>query len=142
MDDTNFYTLKGYERLEEKKITYAMEDYLEMIYRLYQELGLVRITDLAKNLNVKPSSVTKMVEHLKSANLVESQKYGSVKPTDIGMQLGEYLIARHNIIHKLLCYINHSSNELEQVEKIEHFLNEKTIRNIEIFLNTLQKKQL
>ncbi|NLK36868.1 MAG: winged helix DNA-binding protein [Epulopiscium sp.] len=139
MDNGNFYTLKGYERLEEKKITYAMEDYLEMICRLYQEMGLVRITDLAKNLNVRPSSVTKMVEHLKSADLVESQKYGAVKPTDMGMELGRYLIKRHNIIHELLCHINHSENELEQVEKIEHFLNEETIKNIETFLQTIAK---
>lgn len=138
MNDYNFHTLKGYEIMEEKRITYAMEDYLEMICRICKQSDYTRITDLSKQLNVKPSSVTKMVNNLKTEGLVEFEKYGSIKPTLIGKQLGDYLIFRHNTIHKLLCFINHSNNELEQVEKIEHFLNETTVRNIENFLKSFK----
>lgn len=131
MNDKNFYTLKGFEILEAKKITYAMEDYLEMIYRLCQHQESVRIRQLSKELNVKPSSASKMTNNLKSMGLVEFQKYGYIKPTEAGNALGSYLIDRHNILHDFLCMVNHSDNELVQVEKIEHYLNEKTVRNIE-----------
>jgi len=141
MDNSNFHTLKGYEIMEEKSITYAMEDYLEMICRICNDAEYTRITDVAKNLNVKPSSVTKMATTLKSEGLIEFEKYGSIKPTLLGKHLGDYLVFRHNTIHNLLCFINQSTNELEQVEKIEHYLNQKTVLNIENFLKSTNSEK-
>lgn len=140
MDDQNFHTLKGYEIIEEKKITYAMEDYLEMICRICKDNEYTRIIELSQKLNVKPSSVTKMVNNLKLAQLVEFKKYGIIKPSITGNILGDYLIYRHNTIHSLLCFLNHSSNELEQVEKIEHYFNEKTVKNIDFFMKSKDNK--
>jgi len=94
----------------------------------------VRIGQLAERLNVKPSSATKMVENLKKQGLVESEKYGYIKLTSSGCELGEYLMLRHDILHDFLCYINQSDNELEQVEKIEHFINSETVGNIKTLL--------
>lgn len=138
-DNEGFYTLKGYSMLENKSITSSMEDYLEMIYRICQKDEVVRINTLSELLHVKPSSATKMVENLKKQNLVTSKKYGYVTLTNIGIELGKYLVFRHDTIHRLLCYINKSDNELEQVEKIEHFINANTVDNIREFLNKLAK---
>ena len=41
------------------------------------------------------------------------------------------MLYRQDVLNEFLCLINGSDNETEQVEKIEHFLNEKTIRNID-----------
>lgn len=131
---SNFYTLKGYEILEKNPITPAMEDYLEMIYRIMQTCSYVRINALAKKLNVKPSSASKMVSNLKSEGLVYFEKYGYILLTKGGEEIGKYLLKRHNILNELLCMINNSDNELEQVEKIEHFFNPTTISNIENFI--------
>ena len=51
-----FYTVRGYKMInaEKKLLTFSMEDYLEMIYRICKEEGYVRISQLAKNLNVRP----------------------------------------------------------------------------------------
>ncbi|MBP3360655.1 MAG: metal-dependent transcriptional regulator [Clostridia bacterium] len=129
-----FHTLKGYDILEGKSVTYAMEDYLEMICRLAGDSGVVRSSELSEKLNVKPSSVTKMANNLKNAGLVQFERYGYIRPTEKGILTGEYLIHRHNVIERLLCMINGSDDELEQVEKIEHYLNAETIENIEKFL--------
>ena len=129
-----FHTLKGYEILDNKSITNAMEDYLEMILRLSEKDGAVRISQLAAGLNVKPSSASKMADNLKSHGLIDFEKYGSIKLTLKGEQLAKYLIHRHSILNQLLCAINQSEDELEQVEKIEHYLSPKTILNIENFL--------
>lgn len=132
-----FYTLKGYALLEGNAITSSMEDYLEMIYRVHSSGEAVRVGALAKRLNVKPSSASKMVGNLKEQGLVSSEKYGYVKLTDAGAHLGAYLVYRHDTVHRLLCHINGSQNELEQVEKIEHFLNAETIHNINRLLSKM-----
>ena len=131
---SRFYTLKGYTILEGNTITSSMEDYLEMIYRIHSTGESVRIGVLAEMLNVKPSSASKMVDNLKNQGLVSSRKYGYITLTDEGALLGEYLVFRHDTVHRLLCYINQSENELEQVEKLEHFINAETVRNINKFL--------
>ncbi|MCL2852235.1 MAG: metal-dependent transcriptional regulator [Defluviitaleaceae bacterium] len=136
-ENNKFYTLKGYALLDDNAITACMEDYLEMIYRIHSSGEVVRIGALADNLNVKPSSATKMVGNLKKQGLVASEKYGYIKLTDTGEELGRYLVFRHDALHKFLCYVNQSQNELEQVEKIEHFFNEETILNIERLLDKL-----
>ena len=136
-ENNKFYTLKGYTLLENNTITSSMEDYLEMIYRIHQSGEVVRIGVLAERLNVKPSSATKMVDNLKKHGLVASEKYGYIQLTDSVDKLGNYLIFRHDTLHNFLCYINRSSDELEQVEKIEHFINVETVNNIKMLLDSL-----
>ena len=130
-----FYTLKGYALLEGNAITSSMEDYLEMIYRIHSTGEPVRIGVVADMLNVKPPSATKMVANLKNQGLVVSKKYGYIQLTEAGAKLGQYLVFRHDTLHRLLCYINKSDNELEQVEKIEHFINMTTVENIRKLLD-------
>lgn len=133
-NDSKFYTFKGYQLNNDVQVTSSMEDYLEMICRMLKKQKVVRINELAEMLHVKPSSASKMVSNLKNAELVCFEKYGYVNLTDKGEKVGEYLLYRHNVLNKFLCLINQSSDETEQVEKIEHFLDEKTIKNIEKLL--------
>jgi len=136
-DNSRFYTLKGYALLEDNAITSSMEDYLEMIYRIHIKGEAVRVGTVAGLLNVKPSSATKMIANLKNQGLISSEKYGYIQLTEAGSKLGKYLVFRHDTIHRLLCYINQSDNELEQVEKIEHFINMETVENIKKLLDSL-----
>ena len=141
--NTDFYTFRGYQLNNSAQLTSSMEDYLEMIFRMLKNQDVVRIHELAARLHVKPSSASKMVNNLRCLGLVDFEKYGYIKLTVKGLAVGEYLIYRHDVLNKLLCLINNSDDETEQVEKIEHFLNEKTIRNIEKHLNEyliMQKK--
>ncbi len=131
----NFYTLKGYSLLEHTQITSSMEDYLEMICRIHRDGQPVRIKELAECLHVKPSSASKMVGNLRKQGLVCFEKYGTVSLTEEGLELGEYLLFRHEVLHRFFCYINQNSNELEQVEKVEHFIEPKTVYNIEKWLD-------
>jgi len=136
-NNSDFYTFKGYQLNDNAQITSSMEDYLEMICRMLKNQDVVRINELADRLHVKPSSASKMVSNLRRLGLVNFEKYGYIKPTGKGLAVGEYLLYRHDVLNKLLCLINNSDDETEQVEKIEHFLNEKTIRNIEKYLKNI-----
>lgn len=135
MDQTdNFYTLKGYSLQSSNQLTAAMEDYLEMIYRLHLEDSAVRINKLAGCLHVKPSSASKMAANLKELDYIAFEKYGLITLTQKGLGLGAYLLLRHEILNQFFCFINHSLEELEQVEKVEHFIDERTVYNLRKFL--------
>lgn len=135
-----FRTLKGYDLSQSRPITYAMEDYLEMICRSCGENGFVRISNLSEQLHVKPSSTSKMMGHLKECGLVDYEKYGLVSPTQQGWELGQYLLHRHEVLNRFFCLINHTEEELEQTEQIEHFMNRRTVDSIERLILQLESQ--
>ena len=139
MTDNQFRTLKGYKLHNSNQLTDSMEDYLEMICRTSEKEGYVRMSQLAEALNVKPSSCTKMVANLRDAGYVDYQKYGLIKPTVKGKEMGEYLLHRHQVLTNFLSYVNQTDEELEEVEQIEHYLKKETVANIEKLLNKLEK---
>jgi len=134
MDDNDFYTLRGYDRLDKSAISTTMEDYLEMICRIVREKKFVRVNQLAGLLNVTPPSASKMVNKLKEIGMVDFEPYGIIQVTKEGERLGDYLLHRHEVLNRFFCRINATSNELELVEKIEHFMDQRTVANLESWL--------
>jgi len=132
---SEFYTLKGYQIKNSHNITEAMEDYIEMIYRKTLDNNFISIKDLSFYLNVRPSSSSKMCNRLKELNLIEFEKYGLISLKDDGKYLGKYLLERHEILTQFFKYINKEKYKLEQVEKIEHFIDYDTIINIKNFIS-------
>ena len=136
-DNEAFYTLKGYQIQEGGELTTAMEDYLEMICRQARMEGYARINFLAHRLNVRPSSASKMVYQLRELGLVSFEKYGLIRPTEEGAALGDYLLHRHDQLHRFFCWVNGTTDELEQVEQVEHYINETTLRNLAALMDRL-----
>ncbi|HPE16802.1 MAG TPA: iron dependent repressor, metal binding and dimerization domain protein [Oscillospiraceae bacterium] len=134
-----FYTMKGYQVNAPGELTPAMEDYLEMICRLLGQKEVVRIGELAERLHVRPSSTSKMIGLLKSAGYVDSEKYGYILLTEKGREAGNYLLYRHEVLRRFLCALNHTEDELEQVEKIEHFLDRSTVENLSALTARLER---
>lgn len=137
-ENPDFYTQKGYQLRNHTEMTGAMEDYLEMICRQSLSDGYVRINFLAGRLNVRPSSASKMVYQLRDLGYVAFEKYGLIQPTEKGWTLGRYLLYRHDVLHRFFCMVNGSEDELEQVEQVEHYLNEETVHNLETLMHRLE----
>lgn len=137
----DFHTVRGYELLNqnEKHLTSAMEDYLEMIYRNVLDNGYMRINTLSEMLNVKPSSATKMVQKLTELGLLNYEKYGIIFLTQNGKNIGSYLLNRHNIIEKFLKTIGINENLLVETELIEHNISSNTLENINMLNKFLEK---
>jgi Mn-dependent DtxR family transcriptional regulator len=135
MKEGDFYTFNGYIKKDESMLTASMEDYVEMIYRLSAEKGFTRINDLAISLNVQPPSATKMVKRLSELKLANYEKYGLVSLTELGNNIGRALLNKHNIVEKLLRLLGVSNSILEETEKIEHSINEETLKCINEFLS-------
>ena len=52
MPDSDFFTFSEYLRKDQEQLSPSAQDYMEMIYRLSQNLGFTRVNDLAQALNV------------------------------------------------------------------------------------------
>jgi len=139
-DKSGFHTQKGYELIGTSEITTAMEDYLEMISRMLLESEYARVNELAKNLNVKPSSASKMTAKLWKQDFIKFEHYGYIKLTEKGTKYGDYLLYRHDVLNQFLRYVNNSIDELQQVERIEHFFDRHTVENIDLMLNKFKSK--
>jgi Mn-dependent DtxR family transcriptional regulator len=133
-----YYTLRGYKIKNEEVLSSSMEDYIEMIYRISLSSEEVRVNDLSVALNVQPPSTTKMIKRLSNGGYVYYEKYGLIKLTDKGNDIGDYLLKRHKTIYEFLKIIGIEKDLLEQTEKLEHAINESTlnrIKELNVFLN-------
>lgn len=108
-----------------------MEDYIEQIYNLIHTKGYARVTDIAEQLSVHPSSVTKMVQKLDKDEFVLYEKYRGFILTDKGKEVGERLVIRHDLLEDFLEVIGvEPENIYDDVEGIEHHLSWNSIDRI------------
>lgn len=141
-DDEKFYTVRGYELMhgEAGKTTSSMEDYLEMIFRLSENKGYARISDLAQALNIQRPSASAMVQKLSEAGYLEYRKYGLIELTPSGRTLGNYLLYRHNIIEQFLSLIGISAGLLTETEKIEHNVSNTTVERLQCLIKFFREQ--
>lgn len=111
--------------------TPSMEDYIEQIYLLIEEKGYARVSDIAGNLSVHPSSVTKMVQKLDQEEYLVYEKYRGLILTPNGKKIGKRLVYRHELLEKMLRLIGvKEENIYDDVEGIEHHLSWNAIDRI------------
>jgi Mn-dependent DtxR family transcriptional regulator len=136
-DERGFHTVRGYEILNksEDNLSPSMEDYLEMIFRGCLIDGYIRINSLARQLNVKASSASKVAQKLSGMDYIKYEKYGTIQLTEKGRYIGEFLLMRHNTVEKFLKNLGVTSNVLTETELIEHHLSPETFHKIERFNN-------
>ena len=135
--EDKFMTDSGYAGENKKSggLTPAAEDYLEMIYRLSGrgngEDKPVRICTLSGELNVSPSSASRMAGQMSLWGYVDYRRYGYITLTDKGAVMGEYLIRRHDIVRKFLTKLTGREDTLTETERIEHYLSRETVEAME-----------
>ncbi|WP_110927736.1 transcriptional regulator MntR [Bacillus massiliglaciei] len=111
--------------------TPSMEDYIEQIYLLIEEKGYARVSDIAENLSVHPSSVTKMVQKLDQEKYLIYEKYRGLVLTPNGKKIGKRLVYRHELLEQMLRVIGvEEDNIYRDVEGIEHHLSWNAIDRI------------
>jgi Mn-dependent DtxR family transcriptional regulator len=109
--------------------TPSMEDYLEKIYELIKGKGYARVSDIALELNLQPSSVTKMVQKLAEAGYIHYERYRGLVLTPAGEALGEEMKDRHAMLEEFLRIIGVPEETLKvDVEGIEHHVSPATVR--------------
>lgn len=120
--------------------TPTMEDYLENIYKLIEQKGYARVSDIAESLEVHPSSVTKMVQKLDRGKYLVYEKYRGLMLTPKGKKMGKLLVDRHDLLEEFLEIIGVSEENIySDVEGIEHHLSWESITCIEYLVEYFQK---
>lgn len=111
--------------------TPSMEDYIEQIYILIEDKGYARVSDIAENLQVHPSSVTKMVQKLDRDQYLNYEKYRGLILTPKGKKVGKRLVYRHELLEQFLEIIGVEGDRIyDDVEGIEHHLSWNSIDRI------------
>lgn len=117
-----------------------MEDYLERIYRLIDEKGYARVSDIAEGLEVHPSSVTKMIQKLDKDDYLIYEKYRGLVLTNKGKKMGKRLVDRHHLLESFLKVIGvQEENIYRDVEGIEHHLSWDSITCIETLVEYFRR---
>ncbi|WP_239254479.1 transcriptional regulator MntR [Listeria ilorinensis] len=111
--------------------TPSMEDYIEKIYSLIETKGYARVSDIADELLVHPSSVTKMVQKLDKDEYLVYEKYRGLILTPKGKKVGKRLLERHTLLEEFLRVIGVMEEHVyDDVEGIEHHLSWNSIDRI------------
>jgi DtxR family Mn-dependent transcriptional regulator len=110
------------------KSSTSTQDYLKRIYDLTEDGSPASTNDLARVLQVKPASVTGMIQKLaaeKSA-LVAYQKHQGVTLTPAGKRAALEVIRHHRLLETWLAQtLGYSWDEVhEEAERLEHVISE------------------
>jgi DtxR family Mn-dependent transcriptional regulator len=116
------------------QLTISTQDYLKHIYDLTENGKSASTNAIAAKLNIKPASVTGMVQKLAMAKpaLVEYQKHQGVTLTDEGKKAALEVIRHHRLLEAWLVQtLGYSWDEVhEEAEKLEHVISEGFERRI------------
>ncbi len=116
------------------------ETYIERMYELKKKKGYIRAIDLANYMNVKPSTVTEMLQKLANEGYVIYEKYRNVDLTDKGLKLAMELEKKHNAIRKLFLHMGVSYETANRDAcVIEHLISEETAKKIIEYVNSLDR---
>ena len=114
--------------------TQSVQDYLKRIYELTECGQPASTNDLARELNIKPASVTGMIQKLAAEKpaLVEYQKHQGVTLTPTGKKAALEVIRHHRLLEAWLVQtLGYSWDEVhEEAERLEHVISEDFERRI------------
>ncbi|MFU1795830.1 metal-dependent transcriptional regulator [Paenibacillus azoreducens] len=112
-------------------LTRAQSHCLEQIYLLSQKDGVARARDIAQNLDVGPSTITKTLQKLDQMDLIVYNKYEYIVLTPKGELVGEKIALKHEILQQFMLLLEiDPENAHTEVERIEHYVSDSTVERI------------
>ena len=117
----------------------TIEEYVEVIYTLEMEFGRAHTSDIALKLNIKPPSVTEMLQKLHDMDFIIYEPYRGAKLTQSGMKLGQELMQSHKTLTEFFEIIG-IDKETAEVDacQIEHHVTPKTMKQLSKFIEFVQ----
>lgn len=117
-------------------ITAAMEDYLKVIYGLDERGNRITTQAIAERLEVAAPSVTGMLKRLADINLIEHERYRSIKLTDAGRKVALEVVRHHRLLELYLAEaLGYTWDEVhDEADRLEHLISEEFERRIDAAL--------
>ncbi|WP_407454794.1 metal-dependent transcriptional regulator [Methanobrevibacter sp.] len=123
--------------MTESKISDNIEEYLEVLYRNGNNGEQVSTTQLSKELDIAPGSVTQMLKKLENLGYISYTPYKGATLTDEGMKIAQKITRKHRILEKFLTDVLKIKDENvhEQACEMEHALSDEAERALCSMLN-------
>jgi DtxR family Mn-dependent transcriptional regulator len=114
-------------RSERPPLSRSQEDYLKQIFLLGDGAASVSTRDLADRLDVRPPSVTAMVQRLAEQDLVRHEPYRGVRLTEAGRRVALEMLRHHRLLETFLeRVLGYGWDEVhEEAERLEHVISER-----------------
>ncbi len=119
--------------------TLAEENYLKTIYHLeLKQVAEVSTNAIADSIDIKPSSVTDMVQKLSEKKLLTYKRYKGVKLTEAGQKAATKVIRKHRLWEVFLVEkLNFHWDEVHEIaEQLEHIHSDELIIRLDKYLGS------
>ena len=83
-------------------LTVSQEEYLKTIYILSKTEKEIRVTDIAKKLEITKPSVNRAIKSLKNLNLLNYETYGNINLTKEGEKVSQEIIKKEDLLKLFL----------------------------------------
>ncbi len=101
------------------------EEYLETLVRYKDMRKEPKVKELAKDLGVSPASVSEMLKKLSKKGFLKYERYGEIKLTRKGEELGRDILRKHLILERFLDFIGVKKSRIhEEACILEHALSD------------------
>ena len=128
-------------RINTRRKSAAVEDYLERILQLINSKGYARVVDIATSLKISQASVTNMVQRLDSEGLLKYEKYRGLVLTPTGETLARNITRRHQLLTDFLKLLGLDERVIyHDVEGMEHHISPATLSAIETLTKQLRRR--
>lgn len=126
-----------------KPISASLEDYLEVMYEIFEEKKGVKAIEIARRLGVGRSSVTDALKALADKNLVNYGRYDVLSLTDEGEKIAREVIGKHAVLYDFFSNVLNLSNEEADKNacRIEHVLSEEAFNGFVEFMAQQKTKE-
>jgi DtxR family transcriptional regulator, Mn-dependent transcriptional regulator len=124
-------------------LSLALEDYLEAMLDLDEKESEIRVTDIAKKLNITKATVSQTMTRLKKMGMIDQDTYGPVYLTTQGKKEARKVRGRHRIIRDFLIKVLDLDEKTAQRDAclMEHVLSSLTISKLSGFLSEFVSKK-
>lgn len=109
-----------------------VEEYIEAIYDIQKAGKVARTKEIADKLNIKPSSVTEMLNKLNEMGFVEYQPYKGAILTKRGIYVAEKIKKRYNVFKRFFTdFLGLDEEYADELScKLEHVADERVINRV------------
>lgn len=113
----------------------TVEEYIETIHALELTEGRAATGRIARDMGVKPSSATEMLQKLQKEGLLQYESYAGATLTDAGRRLAVELMGKHRAIADFLEIIGVRRSVAERDAcQMEHHVGRETMEQLEKFV--------
>lgn len=115
------------------------EMYLETIYQLSQEKGLVRSIDIANRMNYSKPSVSRAVHILEQSGYITIDSEGHLLLTETGKSVAEKTFERHRLLTEFFTKLGvNPYTAAEDACRMEHVISDETFNAMKTFAEQMK----